>query len=203
MRGSADLIDQGIAKNNLDFLRQSWPIFQRSTKRISHLVEDMLAFSKPRKPTYEAVELRALLDEVIQTFYGLLVRKNVQLIIELDKVRGPIHVDTRAMFSCLLNIMMNAADAAPASGGVIRVSAETKADGTVLIEIADNGPGIADANLESVFYPFFSTKGAQGTGLGLAVTQKNRHGTPRSHLRRTRPGRRRRVPNFATNQSGE
>lgn len=172
MRGSADLIDQGIAKNNLDFLRQSWPIFQRSTKRISHLVEDMLAFSKPRKPTYEEIELKVLLDEVIQTFYGLLVRKNVQLNIELKKVRAPISVDTRGMFSCLLNLMMNAADAVPAASGVIRVSAETDPEGTLTIEIADNGPGIPEANLEVVFDPFFSTKGAQGTGLGLAVTKK-------------------------------
>ncbi|MBI5091408.1 MAG: GAF domain-containing protein [Candidatus Hydrogenedentes bacterium] len=172
MRGSADLIDQGLAKNNLDFLRQSWPIFQRSTRRISHLVEDMLAFSKPRKPTYEDIQLQALLDDVVQTFYGLLVRKSIQLNVHLEKVRGSISVDSRGIFSCLLNLMMNAADAVPATDGVIRVSAETLADGTIVIEIADNGPGIPEENLEAVFAPFFSTKGAQGTGLGLAVTKK-------------------------------
>jgi signal transduction histidine kinase len=42
----------------------------------------------------------------------------------------------------------------------------------LVIEVADNGPGIPDERLRLVFEPFFSTKGSMGTGLGLAVTRK-------------------------------
>jgi signal transduction histidine kinase len=42
----------------------------------------------------------------------------------------------------------------------------------LILDVADNGPGIPDENIHKVFEPFFSTKGSMGTGLGLAVTRK-------------------------------
>jgi PAS domain S-box-containing protein len=78
------------------------------------------------------------------------------------------------------NLVINAVEAAGASGHV-EVTAkhvlpadspatERHTDG-VLVEIVDNGPGISDAALAKLFQPFFSTKGEQGTGLGLWVSR--------------------------------
>ena len=57
-------------------------------------------------------------------------------------------------------------------GGVVRISARTDAPDILIIEVADNGPGVSANASPHIFEPFFSTKGAQGTGLGLAVTRK-------------------------------
>ena len=48
----------------------------------------------------------------------------------------------------------------------------TPAPATIIIRIADEGEGISEENIKQIFEPFFSTKGAKGTGLGLAVTHK-------------------------------
>ncbi len=172
MSGSVDLIDQGLAGKDFAMLEKSWPIFKRCTKRISNFVEDMLAFSKPRQPAIQACDLTQILEEVTATFWGLLVRKQVALEVDTEKVVKPVYVDSQGLFRCLLNLLTNAADAVPGEGGKIIITGCTTGAGHLQIDVADNGPGIPEEDVSKIFDPFFSTKGSQGTGLGLAVTRK-------------------------------
>ncbi|MCP4642396.1 MAG: GAF domain-containing sensor histidine kinase [bacterium] len=170
--GSVDLIDQGLERNNPELLQRSWPILKRSTRRISNLVEDMLAYSKAREPRREWCPLDAIVKEVTETFWGLLVRKRVRLDVDLDGVPGPVHIDASGLFRCLLNLLMNAADAVADETGVVRLAATVQPDGVLQIDVADNGPGVPDDVRDKIFDLFFSTKGSKGTGLGLAVMHK-------------------------------
>ncbi|HSD48947.1 MAG TPA: HAMP domain-containing sensor histidine kinase, partial [Actinomycetota bacterium] len=76
----------------------------------------------------------------------------------------------------LMNLILNAVDAMP-NGGAITVSTEAIETG-VEIRVADTGVGMTDAVRQRIFEPFFSTKGMQGTGLGLAMVDGivSRHG---------------------------
>lgn len=172
MSGSVDLIDQGLERSNTEFLERSWPIFKRCTKRIANFVDDMLAFSKMRVPKREPTDIRGVIDDVSQTFWALLSRKQIELIVETNELTGPFDLDPRGLYRCLLNLVMNAAEAVPKMGGCIRIAARTAEGPALIVEVADNGPGIPEGDLKRIFDPFFSTKGSQGTGLGLAVCQK-------------------------------
>lgn len=172
MTASVDLIDQGLAKNNLDLLSRTWPIFRRNTRRIANFAEDMLAFSRPREPLWSQFPLSDLLDEVMQTVEALLTRKNAAVQVDIREVKGPVCADQRGLFRCLLNLVMNAAEAVPKTDGRIWITARTLEDGALEIKVADNGPGVPEENTRKIFDPFFSTKGSQGTGLGLAVAHK-------------------------------
>ncbi len=66
-----------------------------------------------------------------------------------------------------INLLLNARDAMP-RGGTIRVRG-THAGSRVIITVEDEGTGIPEAHLHSIFRPFFTTKGSQGTGLGLSM----------------------------------
>ncbi len=79
--------------------------------------------------------------------------------------------DQRKMERVLYNLLLNACEAAPVSGGVIEVSAG-ESSGAITIAVADNGPGIAESIRERLFHPFVSYGKENGTGLGLAVVQK-------------------------------
>jgi len=175
MLGSVDLIDQGLERNDIDILRRCWPIFRRSTSRIADFVQDMLAFSKPRAPMYEPCDLKRLIEDAAQSCTGMLALKQVQLDISVSGDDVPIHVDVQGLFRCLLNLLSNAHDAVPDTGGRIVIEARVNAEGTLLVEIGDNGPGIPEKDRRVVFEPFFSTKGSRGTGLGLAVAYKILH----------------------------
>lgn len=172
LSGSVDLIDQGLRQNNSEFLERSWPIFKRSTRRIADFVEDMLTFSKPRKPILEPCDLKAVVEDVCQTVSGSVAKKHITIEIDTAELAGPVTCESRGIYRCLLNLVSNAVDAVPASLGRVRISARTTDAGAVLIDVADNGKGVPVADEKRIFDPFYSTKGARGTGLGLAVTQK-------------------------------
>ncbi len=172
LSSSADLIDMGLESDNVDVLRRGWPIFKRSTERISNFVQDMLSYSKPRVPVREECSLAGIVQDAVETFGELFARKNVDLQLDLDQAGHPLWVEGQAIYRCLLNLLTNAADAVPNEGGQILLSARQGVDGVTAIDVGDNGPGVPDKYRVRIFDPFFSTKGASGTGLGLAVTQK-------------------------------
>ncbi len=172
MSGSVDLIDQGLERNNSEFLERSWPIFKRSTKRIANFVEDMLAFSKPRVPHRELTDIQGLIEDVSQTFWAMLSRKKIELTVTSEALTGESRVDPRGLYRCLLNLVLNAAEALPNEGGAVRIEARNVEKNALVIEVSDNGPGIPEKDTKRIFDPFYSTKGSQGTGLGLAVCQK-------------------------------
>lgn len=172
MSGSVDLIGQGLEKGDLEMMRRLWPVFRRNSFRISTLVEDMLAYSKPREPVRARCDVPQLIREAVEVFEELLTRKKIDLRVDASAARGTFPLDPNSIHRCLLNLLSNAADAAPKEGGQIRVTARFTDEGSLHIEVADNGPGVPEEDRERVCEPFFSTKGTQGTGLGLAVTLK-------------------------------
>jgi signal transduction histidine kinase len=72
----------------------------------------------------------------------------------------------------LLNLLRNAAQAMKAPGeGLIRVVVEEEPEFGV-VRIVDNGSGMTDETLARIFQPFFTTKGTEGTGLGLDICRQ-------------------------------
>jgi signal transduction histidine kinase len=175
MVSSTDLIDTGLQSNRRDVVDVVWPIFKRIVRRMTIFVQDMLAFSKPREPIRERCDMMALAEEVADTFRGLTPQKQVSVEV-ISSVRVvPAYVDSKGVFSCLLNLVMNAGDAVDSETGIIRISIETVKNGAstdIIVEVSDNGEGVPEDHCAKIFDPFFSTKGSKGTGLGLAVTRK-------------------------------
>ena len=72
-----------------------------------------------------------------------------------------------------MNLLSNALDAVEPQKGLITVRCHYDAEGrNTILEVIDNGPGIAPSMMHHLFELFHSTKGNRGTGLGLAVTKK-------------------------------
>ena len=172
MSGATDLMEQGLHDNNQAMMERAWPIMKRSTKRISNVVQDMLSYSKPRQPHLEPCDLDALIEDVRESFAELFVQKNVQIRVDTSALKRPVSADIQAMHRCLFNLLTNAADAVPVQQGCVTITAYPVGAGGVVIDVADNGPGVPVSIRRDIFEPFFSTKGSRGTGLGLAVSRK-------------------------------
>jgi len=169
---SSDLIDMGLAQDNLQVLKRSWPVFRRSTKRIANFVQDMLTLSKPRIPAREDCNMVEIVEDAHLTMKELFVQKLVEVEIEIADTGGPVVADPQGLYRCLLNLLSNAADAVPPDQGKVWIRVYADENDDICIECEDNGPGIPEEARSQIFDLFYSTKGSKGTGLGLAVTGK-------------------------------
>ena len=87
---------------------------------------------------------------------------------ELPQVQG----NAVQLAQVFVNLLVNAAQAMPQTGGEIRLTTRVQ-DGSAVVEVRDTGCGISPENLERIFEPFFTTKPAgEGTGLGLAISHE-------------------------------
>jgi two-component system NtrC family sensor kinase len=191
LRGGADAVELAINRNDLKLAREAWPIVARNLDRIYTLTMNMLAFSKMRSPELELAGPHAIIREAVELIQPQAQKKRIAIIQDLDESMPPIPLDSTAIHQALMNLLMNALEAAPEKKGVITI--RTRFDGTrhlASIHIGDNGPGVAAEHRERIFEPFISTKGQRGTGLGLAVARKiaREHGGDVTLAPETGPG---------------
>jgi signal transduction histidine kinase len=178
IKGSASLIEHGLDQENLELIHQSWPIFQRSNKKISALVHDMLTYSKSRKPELAVTDLNNMCEDIAALCESSAKQNGVTLTVDLDQKMPICLCDADKIHDAMLNLMTNAIDAmggratGPPGQEVVIATAFKKGARGVELRVSDNGPGIPQAVQKKIFDPFFSTKGSKGTGLGLAVAKK-------------------------------
>ena len=167
-------VDLGIQKANPALIAPAWDTVRKGCDRIEQMVLDMLSYSRSRTPEYRPVNVNELLAETARLVRNGLYEKQIELVEEYDPEAGTLMLDEAAINRCLLNLISNAADAID-SGRDGRITLTTHIDpqaGEVEVRVADNGSGIAKDMIPQIFDVFFSTKGSQGTGLGLSVTKK-------------------------------
>ena len=172
LNSSAELIEMALEANNTDLVKKTWPVLRRSTHRISNFVQDLLLYAKPRKPIIESCQIHRIIVDACETMRDLFDRKHVDVDVQVSDGVDPIYADPDALYRCLMNLVTNAADAVPETGGLISITAKRVGDEHLEIQVADNGPGIPPNMRDSIFEIFFSTKGTHGTGLGLASARK-------------------------------
>jgi signal transduction histidine kinase len=140
--------------------------------RIFHLVSAVKAFTHmDRALNPEVLDLRDAITQSLE-----LVREKAGAsgaIIEADLPEGlpPVRAVAGELSQVWHALVENAVDAA-GPGGTVHVTA-TQGDGTVTVEVVDNGPGIPQEIRERIFDPFFTTKPVgRGTGLGLEIVRR-------------------------------
>jgi signal transduction histidine kinase len=172
MQGGAQIVQRSLERDNREMLHRGWDIVRRNERRISELVLDMLNYSGASEPLFEPCYVNDLVEEVAEAA-GAAGKKEVRVERDLAPDVPLGHLDSGAIHRCLLNLLSNAMDALPDTGGVIRFTTRhDPEEQTVRVAIADNGCGIDPELLPTIFDVFASTKGAKGTGLGLAVVKK-------------------------------
>jgi PAS domain S-box-containing protein len=129
-------------------------------------VEDLLLYARPKPPRLQPVDVRALMHDVTASALSSTGRAGRSIPIEGDN--GRAHADPEMLRAALLNLAMNACQAAGHGHVDVRIAI---ADGLCRIEIRDRGPGIPPEVRDRVFEPFFTTR-PSGTGLGLAIVKR-------------------------------
>ncbi len=158
-------------------------------ERIENTISRMLNFTRPYEPARRLFSLRSLSLDTLDLVQTRADEKDIDLEIHLlpeglALSEWDINIDGDQIKQVLINLLINAIDAAPEKGQVQlklilsrRLELLDAVKGTrifvpgITIEVSDNGPGFANADLNRLFRPFYTTK-SSGTGLGLSISHK-------------------------------
>ncbi|WP_309894207.1 ATP-binding protein [Archangium sp.] len=150
-----------------EYVEEVLPATLDGIRRVNAIVADLRRFAcdDPGKSTL--FDLNAEVCSALRLSQGELKgRSDVQ--VELGEL-PPLVGQARQIGQVLVNLIVNAAQALPEKGGVVKVSTQARS-GEVLVRVRDNGLGMSAEVRDKLFQPFFTTKPVgQGTGLGLAV----------------------------------
>ena len=146
----------------------------QAAQRAQRLVRELLTMTKPRPPTFEAVDLNALIKQTMDLERPQCSVAGIKLVGDFQTDLPRVTADPHRLGQVLMNLLGNARQAMETAGKGRNLSVRTRRRGEMVeIQVADDGPGIpADVKVK-IFDWFFTTKPpGEGTGLGLAVSRE-------------------------------
>jgi signal transduction histidine kinase len=164
----AELNVQEVAQDLAELVE----IATEGLERTQRLVGDLKDFAGPQRSEHGPVDLERCLRSTVQLLGHSLQRAGVRVDVQIEGNLPRVHGDAGALNQVFLNLLKNAGEALETRGG--RIGVDARCEGrTVLVEIRDDGPGVAAEVRARLFDPFVSTKDAgRGTGLGLSISHR-------------------------------
>ncbi len=148
-------------------------IIQENTRRMNHLVEEILQLSR-RTPNSKSIELGQWLPPLIEEYRSASLSNNNRLLLETPDTPCHINFDAEQLRQVLLNLITNAQQhGKPVEADMtisVRVDCSDE-DNITSIEVSDNGENIPQQHHQQLFDPFFTT-GNTGAGLGLYLSRE-------------------------------
>lgn len=167
VEGALDIVASRVAADTPE--AEFTSIARRELQRLESLLTEFLSYARPREPELRRASLHDVIEHVTLLIKPEAERAGVTVVRE-EAVRVPdVQMDPEQIRQVLFNIVLNGIQASPADSRLtIRTGLE---GGWAVVDVEDHGSGIPVDLRERLFDPFFTTK-RQGTGLGLAVSQR-------------------------------
>jgi two-component system, NtrC family, sensor kinase len=163
------LQQQDIVATRSKLLAQTDSILA-SVKRCATIIRRLLSFARQTDATFEPIELRNIIENVIGFLGKEAEYRSISTIIDIAPDIPPFKSDRGKLEQIFLNLVNNAF-AALNDGGHLSFEGRKISEDRVRIAVIDDGCGIPPEDIKRVFEPFFSTRTKQGgTGLGLSIT---------------------------------
>lgn len=149
----------------------------KEAKMANAIVQEVLDFVRPMRLQVEHTSVPDAVQAAIQLADQKARRGSVDVQVALADGLPEIQADQHQLMQLFTNLLMNAYEAMGGHGNItitgdaVRLEDGGEGRDAVLVEVKDNGPGMAPDVSEKVFDPFFTTK-PQGSGLGLAIVRK-------------------------------
>jgi signal transduction histidine kinase len=142
---------------------------EAQTRRASNIANSLLNLASPERIAFENLSVNELVEEALELFEPQIRQRNTVMDVSLQEGIPLVRGHRGKLQQVLLNLLLNARDAVDGDGRIqVRTAEESD---RVVLEIVDDGAGIAEEDLPRIFDPFFTTKGrGRGTGLGLSIS---------------------------------
>lgn len=141
----------------------------QSIEKIQKIIQGILDFTRPMQPSFQEVDIHAVLDTGLHAVADGLKKHGITVIKHYQAGSDKLRLDTEQLAQVFINLFTNACQAM-AAGGTLTLT--TAAQETwIEVTVADTGNGISSQDIPKLFQPFFTTK-PHGVGLGLAIVAK-------------------------------
>lgn len=183
IKGAAQLLADPTPETQLDpASREFVGIILEEVERLDRVVGSVLDLARPKQGAVGLTDVNAVIRRTLQVLSSERASDDLDIDVVLDPEVPRVAIDPEQLRQVLMNLYRNAAQAMGGRGRIVvstrvRFGRTTRGGASVaeepLIEltVADNGPGMSQKLLDSIFLPFFTTK-EKGTGLGLAISQR-------------------------------
>lgn len=177
LKGGAFVLEKGIELSDQKYLLQGWEMIKGNVDKITNLSLDLLNYAKATELNIQAGDPRQPAQEVIDLMRPRAKELGIELVSEFSKKLKACHFDADLICRCLLNLVTNAIDACrnndpDTADKIVTVRVKKPRGWGVEYQVADNGSGMSSTTKNKIFKHFFSTKGSEGTGIGLMITKK-------------------------------
>jgi two-component system sporulation sensor kinase B len=146
-------------------------IIREEIEHADQIITELMGYAQLAEGTVERLEAADEVDNAILEVFPPAAKYRVEIIKNYESSLPALLMQKRHLSGVLVNLLQNAREAMNGTGR-IEVSVRYGKNDSVIISIADNGPGIAPDKINKIFEAHFSTR-AKGTGLGLAIVKHN------------------------------
>jgi PAS domain S-box-containing protein len=151
--------------------RRLLPDLERVGEHVALHGERLMQLARPGPDRVEPIDLNDVVRDVAAMLKLAGKLGHVKLVLSLHDKQVRCSVNRTRIEQILVNLITNAVDAVGGSGTVIVLVSPSHDRTRAVCQVRDTGEGIAAANLDKIWEPFFTTKGEAGTGLGLPVVR--------------------------------
>jgi signal transduction histidine kinase len=153
--------------------RKDLQIIEEEIDKITNLVRNFMRYARPPKARIAETDLRELFEKHLELLEPQIHQKELKVARDFEADAPLALADPEQIGQVMLNLLLNAIQASPQGAAILVFIRAGAVSGRRRVEfgVGDSGAGIAAADREQIFRPFFTTK-AQGTGLGLAISQR-------------------------------
>jgi PAS domain S-box-containing protein len=168
-------VESGFEKEDQERIKEGWEIVKHMAGRIRNMSLDLLYYAKKRDLQWERTDVLTFAHDVALTVEPKALGHGIEFIREFDESAGEFEVDSGVLASALTNILENALDACLEDNAnkahkiIFRVKQN---EDEIIFDVSDNGIGMDKETREKMFTLFYSSKGREGTGLGLFISNQ-------------------------------
>jgi len=176
MDGGIYQLEAGITNKDDKRISKAFDQVKYMTDKIKDMVLDILYYAKSRALKYQSVDVNQFAESIKDTVEPIAEKNNIELNLNISPSLGEMEVDSNWVKAALVNFIENAVDActydrSKSEHHVDFKVCEQRPD-RVCFEVRDNGMGIDQETKDKMFTLFFTSKGSQGTGLGLFIANR-------------------------------
>ena len=169
-------LETGLDRGDENRISKAFEQVKQMTGRIRKMVLEILYYAKSRELSYKSVDISRMAAKVLNDAKAIAEKNGIVIEAEIAEDLGLVEVDANWMQAALVNFMENAVDACTYDQSkqehVVHFKVYDQGNDRICFIIEDNGMGMDRETREKMFTLFFTSKGSQGTGLGLFIANR-------------------------------